>query len=173
VINGIMIGESFQDFMYNCVSGGWSSSDYTNQRTCASSSANCYAASLGICNDAPATVCPQGYYFDAGLQGCTSLGPAEPTCLDGYHFSGDGRICESDQPNGKYPGCPAGQIFDPSTGMCDAQTTIVSITQLVHTQSFQLNLPDCSIKKKSGPGCQLSAQACGQKKFDPTTCTCN
>jgi hypothetical protein len=93
-------------------------------------------------------VCPVGFYSDNGATACTSLGSSEPTCLDGFAFDDATETCMSAEADGNYPGCPAGQIFDPSTGACDAHTQIVLATQVIHTQSFQLSLPDCSEKSQ-------------------------
>ncbi len=97
-------------------------------------------------------ICPQGFYMDGGLNGCTSLGPLQQECLTGYHLGSDGKTCEADQPDGNYPGCPAGQVFDPSAGSCDPSVTILSSTEHVHTQFFQLSLPKCDNNQPGGGG---------------------
>ena len=96
-------------------------------------------------------VCPVGFYSDSSAASCTSLGPSEPICLDGFSFDAPTKTCRSEQPDGNYPGCPAGKLFDPSTGACDAHTQVVSATQLIHTQSFQFNLPDCTRSREKDP----------------------
>ncbi|MFH1186218.1 MAG: hypothetical protein V1755_14455, partial [Chloroflexota bacterium] len=109
-------------------------------------------------NGAPAigellpAVCPVGFYSDGSASSCTSLGPSEPICLDGLSFNGSTKTCRSEKADGNYPGCPAGRLFDPSTGACDAYTRIISAMQLIHTQYFEFSLPDCTQAKKEGEG---------------------
>ena len=95
-------------------------------------------------------VCPVGFFADKAGSSCTSLGPSEPQCLDGFAFDAATKTCRAQKADGNYPGCPAGQLLDPSTGACDFETQIVSATELIHTQAFQVNLPDCSTAKKNG-----------------------
>jgi hypothetical protein len=106
-------------------------------------------------------VCPVGFYSDNGATACTSLGSSEPTCLDGFAFDDATKTCTSAETEGNYPGCPAGQIFDPSTGLCDTQTSFVSATELHHIQVLQVSLPDCSEKSQekedTAPGCVVDA----------------
>ena len=95
-------------------------------------------------------VCPVGLFADGAAANCVSLGPSQPTCPDGFTFDGTTKTCKATKADGNYPGCPVGQLFDPSTGACDAHTQIVSATELIHTQTFQFNLPDCTKKTKTG-----------------------
>ena len=74
---------------------------------------------------------------------CSSLGASEPTCLGGFAFDDATKTCMSAEADGNYPGCPAGQILDPSTGMCDPHTSFASATGLHHVQVLQVSLPDC------------------------------
>jgi len=98
-------------------------------------------------------VCPVGFFSDSSASTCTSLGAPVTTCLDGFTYDPATKTCKSAKAGGNYPGCPMGQLFDPSSGVCDAHTQIVSGTELIHTQSFKFNLLDCSqTRKKNSSG---------------------
>ena len=127
LINGVMVARSMVDEGQADDSGA------------GSGSVGYEAAGRGA---VPAAACPVGFYLDG--QGCTSLGPSEPACLHGFTFDESSRTCKADTAEGSYPGCPLGQILDPSTGVCDPHTNWVSATQLHHAQTFQLKLPDCT-----------------------------
>ncbi len=136
---------------------------------------NTQSGNDGSFNGSIASDCPQGYYLDQGLTGCTSLGPPQTQCLPGYHFNSQTATCESDLPGGNYPGCPAGQLFDLTTGVCDPDTTIISASRLIHTKTFQLNLPDCSNNSgKEGGGGGGSGGGCppGQTYTCEPVCGC-
>lgn len=96
--------------------------------------------------------CPTGFYFDDGAQACASLGAPQTECLSGFHFNGDGRACESDQENGNYPGCPKGELLNPLTGQCDANSQVLSSTSFVAYIPMQVQLPDCTPKIKPAGG---------------------
>jgi hypothetical protein len=101
----------------------------------------------------PGPACPFGYYFDDLTKTCISLGPpANTTCLAGFHLDPATLCCQASLPNGNYPGCPNGQLLDPRTGQCDSQTTLLSPTSLLHTQSFDVTFPVCSSGSSSGNG---------------------
>ena len=91
-------------------------------------------------------VCLPGYYFDDKTQTCNSVSqPTGTTCLDGYDLDQTDLCCAVSAPNGNYPGCPVGQIFDPITASCDLRTTFVSLTSALRTQTFDVAFPFCSL----------------------------
>jgi len=91
-------------------------------------------------------VCLPGYYFDDKTQTCNSVAqPTDKTCLDGYDLDQTDLCCAVSAPNGNYPGCPVGRIFDPITATCDSRTTFVSLTSALRTQTFDVTFPVCNI----------------------------
>jgi len=109
----------------------------------------------------PLVACPGGYYFDQGLQGCASLGAAETQCPDGYEFAPGNLGCQAKTPEANYPGCPAGQLLDPATGQCDANSRLISPTSRMVFAPVQVTLPDCSnAGGSSGPGAPGGGSVC-------------
>ncbi len=119
-------------------------------------------------------VCPIGYYFDTGTQGCASLGAPTKQCLDGYSLNGNQMCTSASGLKANYPGCPTGQVFDPYTGTCDSQSTFASANTVIHQQLFTVNFQNCAPTVSRLPSCSLSPSSCIplKKTFDPSTCSC-
>src|SRR5258706_5707653 len=121
--------------------------------------------------------CPSGEYCNQTDGICVpfldSL-PLSNMCLTGFNFDETERCCQSALPSGRYPGCPVGEAFDPTTGGCDSENIYVADGKVLHTVQLNFNAPSCETKDTSGGNsdCKLSSAACAPQKFDPATCTC-
>jgi hypothetical protein len=103
-----------------------------------------YASEAGQSWHPIPVICPVGYYFDAPAQSCIRLSEPETSCPAGFSWNKERSGCEAAQPNGNYPGCPLGQVFDPTQGICDPLSKIMGNTTLLQITQLKLDLPICA-----------------------------
>jgi len=121
--------------------------------------------------------CPSGEYCNETDGICVpfldSL-PLSNMCLTGFNFDETERCCQSALLSSRYPGCPAGEAYDPSTGTCDSENIYVAGGKVLHPVQLNFNAPSCETKDTSGGNsdCKLSSAACAPQKFDSASCTC-
>jgi hypothetical protein len=121
-------------------------------------------------------ICPVGYYFDANIQSCVSLGAPQTGCPDGYTWNTASLGCEAAQTAKNYPGCPAGQVLEPISGMCDAASQILAPDKLLQTTLIGLDLPVCAVptkeKKNTGGSTCPAGQTYVCSGIKVITCAC-
>ena len=96
--------------------------------------------------------CPVGTYFDEDIALCVAPEAATRVSLAGFHFDEALQCSLSDLPSGRYPGCPGGQAYDPSTGSCDFENIYVDAGMVLHTVEFDFSAPSCEANENSGDG---------------------
>jgi hypothetical protein len=112
-------------------------------------------------------VCPVGYYFDDKTKTCVAPAPpTDATCLSGYSLDQSNLCCAASAPNGRYPGCPTGQILNPLTGMCDPRRTLISATSSLDTQAFDVTFPVCAAPPTPTPQKSGNSVSCGSITSD-------
>jgi len=142
------------------------------------------------------SLCPTGYYGSRtdglcsggltssdllwGGSGSGGGSQSQTTCMRGYHYNTQTMRCESDQPIFNYPGCPTGKLMFLQNGRCDLRTFIVSASQIIHSQDFDLELQDCSVPESSqgngndsgGLVCKAGETLVCPDPKDPKSCYC-
>ncbi len=126
-----------------------------------------YSETLGVCLPDVVLGCPVGTYFDKKEGLCIASGEPTSFTLTGFHFDEASQCSLTDLPSGRYPGCPEGQAFDPSTGACDFKNIYVENGKVLSTVEFNFSAPFCEVKDNSGNS-GGSAPSCGSYVNQPS-----
>ncbi|HET7144847.1 MAG TPA: hypothetical protein VFI68_12575, partial [Anaerolineales bacterium] len=128
-----------------------------------------FSETLGVCLPDVTLGCPVGTYFDKYERLCIASGEPTSLTLPGFHFDEASQCSRSDLPSGRYPGCPDGQAYDPSTGSCDFKNIHVDGGKVLQTVKFNFSAPSCEVKDNGGGDDEGSISVdCSQYTTDST-----
>ena len=131
-----------------------------------------FSETLGVCLPDVTLGCPVGTYYDKDEGMCIASGESISLTLPGFHFDEASQCSLTDLPSRRYPGCPAGQAFDPTTGLCDFENTWIEGGKRLYAVEFSFSASSCNTKDSGDGACPKGQTLTCPDKNKPENCSC-